>query len=357
MILQDSVGVYLDTDTCHFHFYNLKLENCTFYNVTEDLISSACQNKFAAFHVPFNKNDTLWLDRIECLYNHVDKIFIFCSELHEHTAQSLISLDQPKIVIFVCGIINHKFQFAPVYRWLDWFVTSVHFYRNVKPNLLPQKLNVANPKKYFFDILLGCQRLHRDFVYKYIHNQGLLDKVIMTYFRHWNVDLRQTDHIFETEGVEFLEESNYTHSIHQVRYYGYKMNLAQVIPFVIYNDSYYTLITETNAVNEFNFFTEKTVKPILAGRLFIAIAGKGFLRTLKSFGFQTFDGIIDESYDLEDNNEKRWTMALDQLKFLTQEDPLIIQDKIKTITNHNQQLMLNYEWYNDLVVKLKEELQ
>ncbi len=217
--------------------------------------------------------------------------------------------------------------------------------------------NLTNKKKYFFDILLGCQRTHRDFVYHYIHSQDLDNKVIMTYFRYWNVDLRQTEHIFETEGLEFLEESSYTHSVHRVKYYGYKMNLAQIVPFTIYNDSYYTLITETNAVNEFNFFTEKTVKPILAKRLFIAVAGQGFLKTLKSFGFKTFDTVIDESYDLEPDHGTRWNMALEQLRYLTTVDPDVVQDKIKDIVEYNQTLMLNKEWYDNLVIGLNAEIE
>jgi hypothetical protein len=357
MVVQNSVGVYLDTDTCHFHFSNLNLKNILFTRSIDDLISSRHSIKYAAFHVPFDKNDHLWLQSIDKLYDHVNKIFIFCSELHEHTVQNLINIDRPKFKIFICGYIDYNFQNASVYRWLDWFVTTVHFYKVVKPDLLQIKLNSLYPKKYFFDILLGCQRLHRDFVFNYINENSLTDKVILTYFRFWHLDLRETDHIFETEGIEFLEESSYTHSVHQVKYYNYKMNLSQIVPFAIYNNSYYTLITETNAVNNFNFFTEKTVKPILAKRLFIVVAGQGFLKTLKSFGFKTFEAVIDESYDLEADQIKRWTKALEQVKYLTTVDPTVIQEKIKDIVEHNQRVMLNYEWYDDLVVKLQSEIE
>jgi hypothetical protein len=233
----------------------------------------------------------------------------------------------------------------------------VHFYKVVEPTLLNKKIESNKHKNYFFDILLGCQRVHRDFVYNYIHSKNLNDKVVMTYFRYWNRDLRETEHIFETEGLEFLEESAYTHSVHRVKYYGYKMNLSQVIPFAIYNDCHYTLITETNAVNEFNFFTEKTVKPILAKRLFIAVAGQGFLKILKSYGFRTFDTVIDESYDLEPDDNTRWAMALDQLRYLTTVDPIVVQNQIKDIVEHNQNLILNREWYDDLVIQLKSEIE
>jgi len=357
MLESNSVGVYLDTDTCRFHFENLKLKNLYSLESMQNFLSGVHPIKYAAFHVPFNHHDQSWLDKIDRLYDQVNKIFIFCSELHEHTVKKLIALDRSKITIFICGHINYKFKHAAVHRWLDWFVTSVHFYKVIQPCLLEKKLEFNTSKTYFFDILLGCQRIHRDFVYNFINDQNLSNKVIMTYFRYWNIDLRKTEHIFETEGLEFLEESSYTHSVHQVKYYGYKMNLSQIIPLGIYNNSYYTIITETNAVNEFNFFTEKTVKPILARRLFIVIAGQGFLKTLRSFGFKTFDRIIDESYDLEQDHVKRWNMALEQVRYLTNIDPKIILEKIESIVEHNQKLLLNYEWYDDLVVKLQTEIE
>ena len=135
------------------------------------------------------------------------------------------------------------------------------------------------------------------------------------------------------------------------------MNLSQIVPCSIYNNCYYSLITETNAVNEFNFFTEKTVKPVLAKRLFVVIAGQGFLKTLKSYGFKTFDTVIDESYDLEPDHATRWTMALEQVRYLTTLDPTTVQEKIKEIVEHNRNLMLNYEWYDDLVIRLRSTIE
>ena len=284
------VGVYLDSDTCLYHFENLKSQNYQFesqnYFIKENNLTQFLNShhtvKFAAFHVPFI-NDTTWTDRLNQCYLVTDQIFIFCSELHQHTVDQLINLDQPNITIFSCGFINHDFKNARIMTWMDWFNTTVGFYKIVQPELLQNKLRPHVNKSKYFDILLGCERSHRNFVYNYINNEQLLDKVIMTYYRRWNLDLRETEHIFESEGLEFLPESTYTHSVHHVLYYGRRTNLSQVIPFVIYNDSYYSVVAETNAVNEFNFYTEKIVKPILSQRLFVAVAGQGYLKRLRSF--------------------------------------------------------------------------
>jgi hypothetical protein len=134
------------------------------------------------------------------------------------------------------------------------------------------------------------------------------------------------------------------------------MNLSQVVPFVIYNDSYYSVVAETNAVNEFNFYTEKVVKPILGRRLFVAVAGQGYLQRLRSFGFKTFGEVIDESYDTEPDASRRWTMALDQIKFLTTQNPEEIYSKIKSVVEHNQSLMLTNNWYQDFTLQLVDQI-
>ena len=353
----DGVGVYLDSNTCLFHFENLKHYTFEFQhyfieaNNLIQFINSKHVIKFSVFHVPFF-NDISWIERLEQSYTVADQVFVFCSELHQHTVDQLISLDRPGISIFMCGFVNYNFKQAQIYTWMDWFVTTVYFYNTVQPSLLNEKLSPQINKSKYFDILLGCRRLHRDIVHQYILDNQMLDKVIMTYYQRWNVDLRETDHIFESEGLEFLPESNYTHSVHQVRYHGHKMNLSQVVPFVVYNDSYYSVVAETNAVNEFNFYTEKVVKPILGRRLFVAIAGQGYLRRLRSVGFKTFSDVIDESYDLEPDHTTRWGMAMDQVKFLTEQDPVEIYAKIKHVVEHNQRVMLETDWYQNLTKQL-----
>lgn len=357
------VGVYLDSDTCLYHFENLKYHSYSYEtqeyffepNKLDQFVDSKHNIKFAAFHVPFLK-DITWIVRLEQTYMVTDQIFVFCSELHQHTVEQLISLDRPGITIFICGFINYEFKHAKIYQWMDWFHTTVYFYNTVQPNLLNEKLLPQTNKSKYFDILLGCRRLHRDVVYQYISDNQLSDKVIMTYYQRWNVDLRDTDHIFESEGLEFLPESNYTHSVHQVRYYEHRMNLSQVVPFVIYNDSYYSLVAETNAINEFNFYTEKIVKPILGKRLFVAVAGQGYLQRLRSFGFKTFGDVIDESYDNEPDSLRRWKMAMDQVKFLTTQDPAEIYAKIKDVVEHNQRLMLDTNWYTELAKQLADTI-
>ena len=57
------------------------------------------------------------------------------------------------------------------------------------------------------------------------------------------------------------------------------------------------LVTETVATGRRHHLTEKTFKPIALGMPFVIVGTKGSLEYLRSYGFKTFEGIWDESYD------------------------------------------------------------
>lgn len=353
-----NVGVYHDSDVNFWHFgriqdysglsfrapdYFLKLENLN------NFLASTYSVKFANYHVAFPANND-WIKRFHLTYPHVDHSIIVCSELHQETVDQLYSLDLPNVSIFVCGFLGKPFINAKVYQWMDWFITAGEFYRHTKPNLLANKICQTYNKEKFFDVLLGCQRYHRDYVNDYI-NQNLQNKVIKTYFRQWNVDLRQTDHIFESQGIEFLEDNNYYNTVHIVKYYGFKMNLSAIVPIDIYNRTHYSLVTETNFSNDFNFYTEKVVKPILAKRLFVVIAGRHYLKNLRQLGFKTFDNVIDESYDNISDNKNRFDAALEQVSKLCAMPTASVTEQIKTAVEHNYNLMMQ-DWNAKFIKQL-----
>jgi hypothetical protein len=62
--------------------------------------------------------------------------------------------------------------------------------------------------------------------------------------------------------------------------------------------------------------TEKVFKPIINFQPFIFISTKGSLKVLKSLGFRTFEGFIDESYDDIEDNDRRLFAAYEQIKRL-----------------------------------------
>lgn len=76
------------------------------------------------------------------------------------------------------------------------------------------------------------------------------------------------------------------------------------------------VITETVATGRRHHLTEKTFKPICLGMPFVIVSTAGSLAYLRSYGFKTFDGIWDESYDLELDDAARLVKIADLLKNL-----------------------------------------
>lgn len=362
MLIVENVGVYHNEGgVSEYHFNSLKsirFDGHRHYYGASDLeylLATNYQMRFAGFHVPFPANDK-WLIELHQVYNHVDHVFVFCSELHESTVKQLKQVDRPKVTIFACGFFLHSFAHAKVHVWMDWLVQTLWFYKEKFPDFLTKRLTTGN-ENFYFDILLGCQRTHRDFVFNWLKNYNRLQDNYVKYVQHINQDLKSNpDFYIETEGVEFISDSKLTHSIDQVMYFGERMSLSVIVPYTIYNQCHYSLVTETNFYNEFNFYTEKIAKPILAGRLFIVIAGKDYLKNLRSLGFKTFDGIIDESYDQIEDHKTRWDRAMLQLDWLCFQNPEHIKQLAKPIVEHNQQVLMNTNWYQDFSDKFADDL-
>ena len=327
-------GVYVNSETVP-SFLNLVIG----IDVTEP-------QSLSAYHTPLPNNNE-WLSDLDRRYDSSQRIIVFCTELHQSTVEDLLTLDRPKIELYLCGVVDHTFQHAQVYRYMSWFDYSIAFYKN-NLNFLSERLKPFETKPLSFDILLGCQRPNRDYVYNFIVENNLRTNVIMTYFKFWNIDLRQSNEfILDDPDIEYIKTPECT--VHNVRYHGHEMTLSQVIPLDIYNQTAYTLVTETNGLNHFNFYTEKIVKPILAQRLFVAIAGKNYLRNLRAMGFKTFDGIIDEAYDAVEDSDLRWQMAMEQVRWLCGQDQKTILDACKPIVEHNCNHMLSTDWRKPLV--------
>ena len=111
------------------------------------------------------------------------------------------------------------------------------------------------------------------------------------------------------------------------------------IPYLIYNKTLYTVVTETRF--DRIFLTEKTAKPILAERLFIMIGAQHTLKHMRAMGFKTFGSVINEDYDNEPNNEKRYDMALKQMELLCTANHHDVLTTIQSIVKHNRKFLIN----------------
>jgi hypothetical protein len=97
-----------------------------------------------------------------------------------------------------------------------------------------------------------------------------------------------------------------------------QFDLVPTMPIVATADSLFSIVTETGTSDGTVLrYTEKTLKPILAGRPFIVVGEPHVLRLLRSLGFRTFDGIIDESYDAIESRADRLHAIVTELERLS----------------------------------------
>ena len=90
--------------------------------------------------------------------------------------------------------------------------------------------------------------------------------------------------------------------------------------------------------------TEKTNKPIACCKPFIAFSTPYFLEDVRQLGFETFSPYINESYDLETDNQKRLNMIVDEIERITNlpsNEYHTLVENCHSIAVRNQQKLLS----------------
>jgi hypothetical protein len=97
------------------------------------------------------------------------------------------------------------------------------------------------------------------------------------------------------------------------------------------------LVTETVATGRRHHLTEKTFKPIALGMPFVIVGTRGSLEYLRSYGFRTFEGIWDESYDdaEDDVRIERIASLLRSLDELSPQGKQDLFDQCQEVIEHN----------------------
>jgi hypothetical protein len=118
------------------------------------------------------------------------------------------------------------------------------------------------------------------------------------------------------------------------------------------------LVTETVATGRRHHLTEKTFKPIALGMPFVIVGTQGSLEYLRSYGFRTFEGIWDESYDQADDSVRIERIAsllrsLDELPVAAKQD---LFDQAQEVIKHNWNHFYNGGFEAVLWTELQEML-
>ena len=289
-------------------------------------------------------------------------VFVIETEINASIINMINLVKSTNVYWVLPGFINN----IPNVIHYGWHINQTIKTFNIhRPELTPYKVK---PK--YFDALLGTNKPHRNYLYEYLIGQGLSDKIILKYHGRHNIEtLVGTEHfawdefsqpfaeqqIFRPDGT-FYFKTGVTHSTENVEYFGKSVRLSQIIPAPVYNESAYSIITESFIDNNFTFYTEKITKALLGKRLFIVLSGFKYLENLKKLGFQTFENVIDESYDQIENNEQRFDMAIEQIKQLLDKDQSEVLSNIQDICNHNYDLLISGAIHNTMINSIRDKI-
>jgi hypothetical protein len=220
------------------------------------------------------------------------------------------------------------------YHWMTYphFLVKILNYKENHQACsdLAQRPNDAN-KPWDFVFLNGRARPHRKYLLERLKQLGLLDRAIWTILD--STPTLNRDISLIVNGVDLMDTpsqrrclpANYEYPAYARTDFdinGVDQPFAKYTMFNnewgdiylnadLYADTYFSLVTETLYNEPWGFCTEKIAKPIMIGHPWICASTPGYYRYIKSLGFQTFDHLIDESFDLIENHQDRLERIVD----------------------------------------------
>ena len=286
------------------------------------------------YQVDYKKFDLLLISDIE--FNHLRPIDEWINKLQIKN-----------YLLAVGGVEGYTVSGNGVYR--PWWTF------NLMQKNTPQH-QTTNPQ-FNFEILLGAKKPHRDFVMSKCQKSFLFDTSIINYRSVFPAPVQQDtkieNYIKTLLGSEELRYPYISHNANQEWEVASEITyqVSDQVPWGIYNQTKYSTILETIYERVF-FFSEKPAKVLYGKRVFVAFSCQHYLKQMREIlGFKTFDGIIDESYDLEPDNIKRFEMAFEQMEWLARQDYRDIKLQTDAIVEYN------YERLFSLRQEVAEQMQ
>jgi hypothetical protein len=252
-----------------------------------------------------------------------------------------------------------------------YFSNIVEYTENIQAQESVYKMWHTTAKPYDFVFLNGRLRPHRKYLIDALRQRGVLERALWTNLGS-QVEMSFTSQLptatsepirllppeYEIERAQpNLSSDLYTDGgfvKHQL--FNNTWGDAIVNPQA-YVDSYFSVVTETIFDYPHTFRTEKIWKPMIMCHPFVVAANPGYYRDLRAAGFQTFDRLIDESFDSIDDPATRADRIVDTVADICYNGAESFMSASKDICKYNyqhlrehnaherEQLPLNLEQY------------
>jgi hypothetical protein len=203
-----------------------------------------------------------------------------------------------------------------------YFSNIVEYLENLRAHESVHLMRHRKHKPYSFLMLNGRLRPHRKAMIDALRERGLLEQALWTNLNA-HVEMGFTSQLItaQTEPIRLLP-AHYeieraipnmatapAHAFAKHHLFGDTWGDAIVNPNA-YIDTYFSVVTEIYDYPH-TFRTEKIWKPMIMEHPFVVAANAGYYRDLHSAGFQTFDKLIDESFDSITDPQQRLDRIVD----------------------------------------------
>lgn len=218
-------------------------------------------------------------------------------------------------------LLHSNFYFSTGIFYNYWaydYKSRVQFYN--------QKLNSVRDIKKNFLCFNGRPDIHRWYVLQKLYDLKLLDKGYVSFLNRYNqLENEITFNEFlsmYTGKADFAKDIYYNKKIIKLDKSNDDIhrNDRTHDPY-LYSETSVSLITETYADSRPGcFITEKSWKAIANCHIPIWIGQKGIVSAFKNMGYDVFEDVVDQSYDLISDSIERWNAAINSLlKYLNSE--------------------------------------
>ena len=242
-------------------------------------------------------------------------------------------------------------NFVGVYWWChatiaqDWFRYAQHD-RSLDPDFeLIQKDFLVYNRAWS-----GTREYRLKFVELLMEKQ-LLDSAKIT-FSPVDNECHYKDHKFNNTNFEI---SNYAFENHLPLNNADSNSSADYVA-EDYQSTAIEVVLETLFDDSRNHLTEKSLRPIACGRPFMLAATAGSLEYLRGYGFQTFSGLINESYDNVTDPVERLQAITDEMRRISAmptEQKQQLFEKLYQIADYNKKLFFSDKWHNSIIDEFK----
>jgi hypothetical protein len=300
---------------------------------------------------PHTLHQTVWHQRIkelvstpvQCVW-FVDEIFIL------NPIMDWVSTI-PNLLIVTPSQHNFGKNHYPWVIWHHWLEDAVSVYKHPTMQNHINTLVPVDTKSQLFDVLLGGERPYRTLLHDWIEEDPILSpQTIMTYYGG------KTTRPSEILEPGMIVPTPITHFGIPCKFYDIVTRTGLIPPVSVYQQTAYSVVTETNAQHNYVFFTEKIARAIVCRRLFIVLSSYRYLHYLRESGFRTFGHIINESYDLEVDDVRRWRMAFEQMQQLAKMDQQWVLEQIQPVVEHNLQVLMHTDWNQQMTKNVEQIL-